>query len=240
MVVKRLLLFFSVLMVLSSCTKDDQDKVINDSSYDAFASVSIFNTIQQSDGIIVSVGHDKKERNMITPNNQVKFGDYFGYRNWFSGNWDLFIDNKQDGAVESMHDKLMLHNRKSYSLFVFRDQSLKQILTEDNIISPKSGMVKIRIANFLQGLDKANVKMGNTNEKPFNQIHFSGVTDFVEIDLKSVTSFKITSLNSQVEILYNLDMKLVDKGIYTVLLKGSLFNLEGAENQDYIGIIKQY
>lgn len=225
-----------------SCNKDNSFDPSNPNDPSSFASVSVFNAIPKSEGVAVSVGHKKAERNMVAFGNNVSYGDYFGYRNWFAGSWDLFIENREGEKLESSSHAIALEYKKSYSLFTYRQEtSISHVLSEDNILLPKEGFIKIRMAHFLEGLNKGDLFLVNSNRKLFQEINFAEVTDYVEVNLKELNGFKVISSKGGVALEYNTDnITLVNKGIYTLLLKGSLYNSSGKENEDFIKIIKQY
>lgn len=237
-IIKYITIVLCAIFTLSSCTKDESNTLFD---YDpsVLSSVAIFNTVSNSSNVTVSVGHQKRERTMVAFNDQFGFGKYIAYKNWFAGNFDLFIDNQNSGKNESEYKNVNFQAGKFYSLFVYKAGDLKSLLKEDNIIRPSEGKAKIRIANFNQEMSSVSVYLSDVEAPFFRNVKFTSVSDFIEIDIEKVRGFVIRTDNGITELNLVKEQGLDNRGIYTILLKGSLSNGEDVGYQDLISIIKQ-
>lgn len=230
-----LLLIFLVVM-LSSCSKEDSyDALYSDSG---FSSVAVFNAIPNSQGVTLSIGEGVSQKTIVTASDKLVFGSYVNYKNWFSGDFDVSIQNKTMSESQNAKKRIALKSGTFYSLFLYRKNDIEYVLTEDNVIRPADGKVKMRIAHFCA--DLSNVRLiDSENKSLFNQdISFGTVTSFVEISTSDLSKLIVQSTDGRLRGLVNEEFQIENKGMYTLLIKESL---KGTNEDflDWIELIKQ-
>src|SRR5690606_6259538 len=112
-----------------------------------------------------------------------------------------------------------LSTGRVYSLFVNKDKMLTVVQSEDNIIKPKPGFAKIRLAHM--SYDAASLSLNEDDGKQlFKNVKYKEVTDFVEIKSSSSLSLLIRPVGINKEPQLDQNFKPEDQGIYTLLVKG--------------------
>lgn len=229
------LLFVSTVLHIS-CSKDSMDDSTPNSFEAGFSSVAVFNAIPNSTELTLSIGEKMSEKTVVTSSDNLGFGKYVKHRNWFAGSYDVFIQNQESVGIETAKKRLSLTSGKFYSLFLYRKNVLQSVLTEDNVILPNEGKVKIRLAHLSEGLSNIKLVSPEANSTLFQNISFGTITNFVEVDFKTLNGYYFQSDDGMLEWALNVENSIQNKGIYTILVKGVM---EAGSSMDYITIIKQ-
>lgn len=237
-----------LLSLLASCNKDDFSK---DSLYSpntgSFSSVAIFNVIPNSSKVELVVQRGDLIKPMVAASDNLFFGKYLPYKNWYSGNFDLLVhsstgsSNKVDVEKEVMNSKIYLDKGVFYSFFLYRNREVKNIQTVDDVILPGQGKAKVRIAHLCENLGNVRVSLKGVKDPLFKEeSKYETISDFVLVDVNSVQGFIIQSSDGRMNIDLPLEKaKLKSKCIYTILLKGS-FTQDGVEaNEEFVSLVNQ-
>lgn len=233
----RFLTLFIFLLSVMSCNKSDSFSY--DGEYDVrFSSVAIFNAIPDSRSVTMAIRDGHYSYTTVAAADNLFFSSYLKYRNWPSGSFNMFVENKTANVSESANYNVFFRAGQAYSIFLYDDKAIKLLLSEDNIISPVDGKAKVRIAHLCTNL--SNVSLYNDLDKTilFKDIKFGSVSDYLELNVNTEYSFFMETLDKTVELTSDNSVFLENKGVYTILLKGAI---ELASNNGDVGfvIIKQ-
>lgn len=233
----RFLALFIVVLTAMSCSKSDSFLSQNDLEA-KFSSVAVFNAIPNSTSVSIGINHGNSNYSTVTAGDNLFFGRYLKYRNWFSGSFNMFIENNTGNVKEIANDKVSFRPGQAYSLFLYNNGVIKSLLSEDNIISPVDGKAKVRIAHLCTNLPNVNLYNDLNNDILFKDIKFGSVSDYIEVNVGARYSFLIETLDKSVELTSSNTVLLDNKGVYTILLKGAI---ELASNNEDVGfvVIKQ-
>lgn len=226
------------LFILIGCSKQDLLNQDNLSSDVQLSSVSVFNAIPNSTGVLLFIDQGSALVPTVSASDRLAYGRYLPYKNWFSSNFLMSIENQSLLSKETVQRSISLSSGKIYSLFLYKKRNLQTFLSEDNILKPSEGKLKIRVAHFSENLAAVNVVNNKTNTKLFEDIKFETVSRFIEIDAGLLPSeISIKTLDSRIDIPMVGNTKLENRGIYTILIKG-IVNVDNKDNVDF-SIIKQ-
>lgn len=231
-----ILIIFSFSAIVG-CAKQD----ISELSYDnpnssILSSVAVFNAIPQSTGAIIKLGDSQKTA--ITSSDRLFFGNYVTYKNWFSGNFNVIVENQSNNVWHSIQTNVFLATGRFYSLFLYNNKGIKTLLSEDDILSPSAGKVKIRVAHLGDNLANVNVESSAASGLLFRNIKYETVSEFIEIDAALLHNFTVQSVDGEIKLFSKEEKKLENKGIYTILIKGYVAANGNTDAIDF-SIIKQ-
>lgn len=239
-------IYFGVICMLFSfiigCTKQDISNAhLFAPNEKAFTSVAVFNAIPNSTRVELSVRRDEMGKTMVTASDNLRFGGYLPYKNWYSGPFELEVFNKSESAGEHMKTAIDFKGGVFYSLFLYEKNGLKKTVSTDNVILPQNGKAKLRIAHLCDNLGNVRVFINNKKEPILKDIKYETISDYVLIDVFDIHMFVVEAQNGnailELPITNNLNLK--NKGVYTVLLKGDYAKNNGSHEQDIITLINQ-
>ncbi|GEM_PF-1411618 len=208
--------FISILSILffSGCSKyDDLENQLD--SLGEMSALAIFNTVPNSLNMEVYLEGKKVK----LANEKLSFGGYLPYKYQFAGKKKIKIVSYYRGGEDSYEGVVDLQAGKVYSLFVNKDYKLNIVQSEDNIIKPKPGYAKIRLAHM--SYDAASLSLNEEGGKQlFKNIKYKDVTGFVEIKSSSSLSLLVRPIGLNRMPQLDQNFKPEDQGIYTLLVRG--------------------
>ncbi len=201
-------------MFFNSCSKyDDLEHQLD--AFGEMAALAVFNTVPNSLDMDVFLD-DKKVK---AANEKLSFGGYLPYKSTFAGKTKIKIVSYHKGGKDTYEGVIDLSAGRVYSLFVNKDKNLTVVQSEDNILKPKHGFAKIRLAHM--SYDAASLSLNEDDGKQlFKNVKYKEVTDFVEIKSSSSLSLLIRPVGINNEPQLDQNFKPEDQGIYTLLVKG--------------------
>ena len=182
----------------------------------SFSSIAIYNAVPSS--ISAGVYRNSKSEPMKLASELLAFKDLLPYRNFMAGEKNILVDLVNEFSTNSFQQSLKFSPNKAYSLFIIDDNAYKLLLTEDNVIKPSKGKSKIRLVHLSKTVGQLSYQFNNIDKK----ISFKDVTDFNE--LESNKTINITLSDGRGESYRLEDHKLVDEGIYSLLIIGNKDN----------------
>jgi len=157
-----------MLTTLIGCNKnEDLTPSYASDGTEVFSSVAVFNAIPNSTGITMFMGQGNQQKAIITSSDKLVYGGYVGYKNWYTGSFELTIENQ----------------------------------------------------------------VGNTKAL--------SVSEYVEVDISKLHDFNIQTIDGKLKLTMKGEEKLVNRGLYTLLLKGSTDVTGGNGNKEVMMLIKQ-
>lgn len=130
--------------------------------------------------------------------------------------------SSHQGTIKSEQSKVVFEEGKFYSLFLFGkgDADPRKKLVEDNLIKPRLGSFKLRVANFRMDTRAAvNFKLFGGAINSAYEVSLEEVTGFVEFPMADYT-VTIEGLGGGQEN-FVVDFKPDDQAVYTVWTWGS-------------------
>lgn len=205
------LLCFSVFM--QSCAKDDGLNPENLDGRDGFSGIAAFNAIEGTSKLELFV--DGKLVNK--DGEDFSTGGYLSHRTLFPGKRSLELKTGK-GAVLFATEKVF-QSPKMYSYFFFGEYKREPLVTEDDVIKPDPGKMKLRLVNLVSDSKlKLDFKYltstisHNLEDRVFGLNEYASKEDF---------TFKITSTDQKYEdIEISLDGK--DRSVISVVLYSDL------------------
>ncbi|WP_181182365.1 DUF4397 domain-containing protein [Sphingobacterium lumbrici] len=183
------------------------DHVVN------LSSVAVVNAVPGSIGMDVFV----HQHRMNNTSEKLIFGEYFPYRNTYSGEVEFSLTSYFGAKQETYKEKLTFQPNKIYSVFVYREGSLKLLQSEDNILLPTKGQAKFRVVHL--GGNVSSLKISSSEkEVNFQSVKYKDVSSFINIAINKRYNFEITDGNADVKLELNFEPQ--NQGIYTLLIKG--------------------
>lgn len=210
---------FSALLFLNSCVKDN-DSYMYDSP-GSFVGLAVFNAIPNSTAVNLLVDRDR----LNMTNEKLPFGGYIPHRNVYPGEKTITVENQNSkGESQRVMQNVSLASGNIYSLFLYDENGIKSILTKDNIVSPRNGYAKIRLANMVKDAPALTMWSGNPVQTVYADVPFKTVTEFVEVKAGEPMTFKIIPTNTKANLpeIILKDFSLENKAIYTFMVKGVL------------------
>lgn len=234
-----LLSFLATAIMLVSCAKNDASELDpSNSPIGSLSSVAVFNVIPRSTGLTLAIGQGNSEKTAIAASDKLVFGSYVVYKNWFAGDFNLSIQNLSGLTRESIQKRVFLSPGKFFSLFLYRSKDkIETILSDDNIISPAEGKVKLRVVHLNEDLSEVNVSLNNTTL--FRGIKYENVSNYIEIESQGTRNITVETSDGKFMVEFKDNEGFVNKGLYTILLKKLANESERSSAEDYISIIKQ-
>jgi len=202
------------LFFFSSCSKsDDLEKQFD--MYGEMAALAVFNTVPNSLDMEVFIG----DRKVKAANESLHFGDYLPYKSIFSGKATIKIVSSYKNGKDTYDGTVDLAAGRVYSLFVNKEEKLTVKLIEDDVIRPRHGFAKIRLAHMSP--DAASFSLNeNEGRQLFQNIKYKDVTSFVEIKSSSNVSLQVQPIGASKMPQLDQNFQPVDQGIYTLLVTG--------------------
>lgn len=230
-----------LLSVLVGCNKEDSSEFPFDNPSGAFTSVAVFNAISNSTGVELAVQRGDMKRPMVTASDKLMFGQYLAYKNWYSGGFELEVRNRTGvGNEDFVKHKIDLSAGAVYSLFLYKNVGIKNLLSFDNVILPGQGKAKVRVAHLCENLGNVHVYINEEKGPLFKESKYETVSEFVTVDIKNLEGFTIQTLDGKVTFdLPLVDAKVNKQGIYTILLKGTYKQDGNKEEEEYVSLINQ-
>lgn len=214
--------------------KDDDSGVYDDPG--SFSGLAVFNAIPNSAGVSLLLDGDR----LNLTHEKLSFGGHLSHRNVYPGAKSLAIDNfDTKGNFQRVVHHVALTSGAIYSLFLYEDNGVQSVLSNDNMVSPASGYAKVRFVHMVKDAPALTMNNGGGAEIVHKNISFKTVTDFIEMKAEKPITFKIVPDDLEKtlpEIILN-DFKLEDRGIYTFLVKG-LINTSNEKEQISLTVIK--
>jgi len=233
-------LLFAMLTTLFGCTKNDESALdYPRNGAEVFSSVAVFNAVPNSTTINMYMGQGSVEKAIVTNSDKLTFGGYVPYKNWYTGSFDLTVENQTGSTKEILRKNIFIPSGKFFSLFVYRKGEMQTVLSEDNVIRPASGNAKIRIAHFSDNITDVSLYTADSKTALIKNIKYLAVSDYLELNIDKPYDFYVETIDGKIKLMMIGGEKLVDRGIYTLLLKGSFNAAEGLENKDILTLIKQ-
>lgn len=213
---KKVFLTLSVFIVffLSACSKfDDLDKQLSDSL--TISSVAVFNAVPNSHRIEVSLDGVK----LNASNERLGYGRSLPFRNWSAGRKKITIVNYYKGGKDTYEDYIDLEGGQVYSLFVHKDGKLGVTRSNDDMIMPKSGFAKVRVAHMSNDAAPFILRDGNGKQLYPSEIKYKDVTGFITVAIADLSlSVNATTTGKTPQLDYQFKPK--NQGIYTFLIRG--------------------
>jgi len=206
--------FLSIIsLFFHSCSKHDDLEQFD--TYGEMAALAVFNTVPSSLDMEVFIEGKK----LKAANEKLPFGKYLPYKSVFSGTMDIKIVSSYKGGQDTYNGTVNLYAGKVYSLFVNKEEKVTATLFEDNIIKPRPGFAKIRLAHMSPNASPLSLSDGK-GEPFFQNIKYKDVTPFVE--MKSTSRLSLFIRPTGVSKVPQLDQNFLpdDQGIYTLLVTG--------------------
>lgn len=237
---KGFLLIFITLVTLVGCSKQDVSSFDTPSNgYSVFSAMAVFNVIPNSSGVTINAVQGGTSNAIITSSDKLVFGNYLAYKNWYSGSVDLSIENQSVNTKETVRKNVFLTPGKFHSLFLYGKNGIQTLISEDNVILPIDGKAKIRITHFNDKLGNINVYEDGNKTPLFENVKFVSASEYVEVNINHSYNFIIQTIDGAVKLTMKDAIKLDNRGIYTLLLKGSFDQNEKLDSQDLFSLIKQ-
>jgi len=229
-----------MLTTLIGCNKnEDLTPSYASDGTEVFSSVAVFNAIPNSTGITMFMGQGNQQKAIITSSDKLVYGGYVGYKNWYTGSFELTIENQVGNTKESARKNIFLPKGKFHSLFLYRNTEVQTVLSEDNVIRPNEGKAKVRVAHFSDNLSTVNLYDGVDKVALIQNTKALSVSEYVEVDISKLHDFNIQTTDGKLKLTMKGEEKLVNRGLYTLLLKGSTDVTGGNGNKEVMMLIKQ-
>ena len=198
-------LCFSIFV--QSCAKDDGVGPENLNS-DSFSGIAAFNAIEGTSNLQLLIDGkliNKDDENFST-------GGYLNHRTLFPGKRSLELKTTK-GAVLYATEKVF-QSPKIYSYF-FYGNNKEPLVTEDDVIKPETGKMKIRLVNLVSDT-KLQLEFKYLNSKLSHNLE-DRVYGFNEYSSKEDFKFEITSTDQKYD---NIEINLAGKerSVFSIVL----------------------
>jgi hypothetical protein len=219
------LIFFFISIIFYSCSKETfNEQGFLDQNRKALSSVAVFNAIPNSRGLVLSISQNGFQKPIVTSSDQLSFGSYLTYRNWFGGDFEMFIQTVSSDRKDSFERYLSLQSGKFYSLFFYDELSLKSLLVEDNVIIPKEDNVKFRVAHLSSSVSSINLVNDKSSNVLIKALGYGNISSFQEKTVELVSNLSIKDGNNKLNVILKELIKFESKGIYTILISDEYDN----------------
>lgn len=232
----KYLVVAAVLLIFTSCSKDDISNLDMNSS-SGFSSVAVFNTIPGSSSLTLSIGNEPNLTWIVSGSDKFHYNSFLTYRNWFPGNLSINVAYAYKGMNNHVVKNVNINAGKFYSLFLTKDNTVEAILSEDNIIKPAQGFAKVRFVHMSADAPSIKASPNEGSNFLFQNIKFKDVTGFQEIDVNKYNNWIIESQDPSNNLHITNEFKMEGGKIYTLLLKG-LVNTENDGEEISFTVIK--
>ncbi len=232
---RKLIPFLAVyVLTLVSCLKSDSlDASRDHSSADGMAVLAVFNGIKGAEQMDVSLDGER----LNTGIEALRYGEILRHRTVYPGDRRVMMEIRFNNQKSTpLSTDLRLLPGKNYSLFLTGAEPLTYELLEDDLILPRDGQFKLRVANT--SVSGKGVALGNSEErdKYFSTIQAGKMTAFSTFDLGD-ESWQLSTQEGSKSIL-PLNFKPVNRGVYTIWLTGSIAHDTAQRDSAVYTIIK--
>ncbi len=210
---------FFVLLFLNSCIKDNDSELYGSPSN--FAGLAVFNAIPNSTAVNLLV--EGNRLNMTSE--KLPFGGYISHRNLYPGAKVITVENQNSkGETQRITQNTSLISGDIYSLFLYEENGIKSLLAKDNMVIPRNGYAKIRLANMVKDAPDLAMSSGKEPQTLYADVPFKTVTEFIEVKAGEPLTFRIVPADSKINLpeIVLENFSLDNKAIYTFMVKGLL------------------
>lgn len=225
MTYKYNVVLFLMTLFLNGCIKDDSvNPYDNPGSLSALAA---FNAVPGTAEL--NLFFDDKRLNKT--NEKFSFSEFMSHRNVYPGDKMLNIEGvTKKGEKIRNSQALSLLSGNVYSLFIYNDGGIRTLLSKDDIVIPRDGYAKVRLAHMVRDAAPVTMSEGNSSKFLFSNVAFKSVTDFIEVRAGTRLSLQLTPLNIKNESLETTHtFTPANRGVYTLMLVGVLSSVSEEE-----------
>lgn len=219
----------ALLFMASSCL-DDSD--VPDPLPIAY--VSFYHGAPQVDQLSISV--DNRPYN----NNPIRFGDYFDYGNFYTGDRNFSFRNP--GASSSLLDTLVtLKASQAYSVFFVEQEDLfEPVIVEDKLSNPGEGKALIRLAHLSPDTQDISLVIDEEEEATIENQSFGEVSAYKAVDSGVVKVAIKESASADSDLVAANEVNLREGRIYTLVVRGYSESSQGTEKKLSLQLLRNY
>lgn len=224
---------FLITLFLSSCVKDDANRVFDNPG--SLSSLAAFNAVPGTSEVNLFLDGVR----FNNTSEKFSFGEFMRHRNSFPGQKRLNIEGMTTKG-ESLRTStgITLQAENIYSLFLYEEGGIQVKLSKDNIVVPKDGYAKIRFVHMVKDAPALSMWDKEQTQPLFGNIPFKDVTEFIEVKANESLSLKIIPTgdrNKTPEISQTFVPE--NRTLYTLMLVG-LLNSDSKDEEVSLKSIK--
>lgn len=226
---------FFIILILSSCRKDEGLELYDSPGH--LSGLAAFNAIPGTTELNLFLGEERLNRT----NDRFSFGGYLSHRNVYPGEKKLYVEGLTfDGDKLRAVKDISLAAGSIYSLFLYEEGGIQTVVSKDNLVSPREGYAKIRLAHMVKDAPSLAMWNGTVSQPTFGNISFKGVTDFIEVRADQLLSLKIKPSDDK-NLLPEItqEFRPENKAIYTLMVVG-LLNPKNDKEEVSLRLIKLF
>lgn len=225
---------FLITLFLNSCVKDDGMNPYDSPS--DLSSLASFNAVPGTSELSLFLDGARLNKT----DEKFSFSEFMSHRNVYPGEKKLNIEGVyvKGEKIRTLKD-ISLHAGNIYSLFLYEERGIQTLLTKDNIVVPKEGYAKIRLAHMVKDAPALSIWDKERPQPLFGNIPFKGVTEFIEVKADEIVELHIIPSGDRRNKSLEISQTFVprNKAFYTLMVVG-LINAEDKEQEVSLQVIE--
>lgn len=227
------LLLSTIMLTMTSCLDDDNGGAVIPT--EPVAHVSLYQGLPANTHLDIYV-----DDNLINRTNPFRFGDFTGYNRFYTGDRDIKFTpyNASNTLIDST---ITLKADSLYSIFVSGSETdnLDLVVVKDNIPEEADGKALIRIINLSPDAPEVNIAEEGEESLIFEDIAYTDISEFKEIDAGNTTLELLTSTDG--EVLETIESyNFVEGRVFTLIVRGYNNPPSGNSNTLSVQIVPYY